>query len=391
MISKPAPAQVTLEASPNTLTPSCTLWGGDNRSLSHEPPLLWTCQYKGNIAPITAGDNVQTGRVIGVDVGGTKTHVRIECGPDRLADYVLPTSSWWAPGSPIESPGNAAALISELGGKHALGSALVVGAHGIDSIRVADRLATELRKLCAGSVRVLNDAGLVGPAAGYPGAVVTVIAGTGSIVLAMDEAGVEVRLGGHGYLLGDEGSAPALVRDLVRDVLREWDRGHPDRIALSHLSDMLGLLPSAEPEEDLAAELHRRHSITDWGRLAPAVFTAADAGSPLADAVIQRHASELVELVELQLAGGLKPEAVVLAGGVVTAQPRLADAIRVGVHRHHPGLPVVLLTGPPVGGAVLLARQELDTSTHILHSANVAAELSRSVVQATTHIEGSRS
>ncbi len=333
---------------------------------------------------------VPAGRVIGVDVGGTKTHVRIERGPDRLADYVIPTSGWWSPGSAIESPGNAAALVRELGGKQLVGSALVVGAHGIDSARVADDLARELRRLSGGTVRVLNDAGLVGPAAGYPGAVVTVIAGTGSIVLAMNDAGVEVRLGGHGYLLGDEGSAPALVRDVVRELLREWDRGHPDHIALSHLIDAMGLPQSEEPEEDLAAELNRRHSITDWGRLAPAVFAAADAGSLLADAVIQRHASELVELVELHVARGLKPEAVVLAGGVATAQPRLAGAIRVGVRRHHPELPVVLLTDPPVGGAVLLARQELRHVTQISHSANMAEKLSTPVAQVAAHIEGSR-
>ncbi len=331
---------------------------------------------------------MQPGRVIGVDVGGTKTHVRIECGPERLADFVIPTSVWWSPGSAIESPANAAALVSALGGEQIVRSSLVVGAHGIDSSRIADDLATELRKHVSGPLRVFNDASLVGPAAGYPGAVVTVIAGTGSIVLARDEAGTEVRLGGHGYLLGDEGSAPALVRDLGRDVLRGWDRGHPDRIALSHLVNALGLSPSSEPEEDLAAELHRRHSITDWGRLAPAVFAAADAGSPLAAAVIERHGLELVELVELQLAGGLKPEAVVLAGGVVMAQPRLAEAIRVGVHRHHPRLRVVLLTEPPVGGAVVLAREQLAHRPHTFNSASVTAELFTAV---TADIERSRS
>ncbi|WP_158600648.1 BadF/BadG/BcrA/BcrD ATPase family protein [Tessaracoccus antarcticus] len=334
---------------------------------------------------------MQPGKVIGVDVGGTKTHVRVECGPDRLADYVIPTSQWWSPGSAIECSVNAAALMRELGGDRVVGSALVVGAHGIDSDRVADDLATELGRLSMGPVRVLNDAGLVGPAAGYPGAVISVIAGTGSIVLAMDDLGVEVRLGGHGYLVGDEGSAPALVRDLVRDLLREWDRGRPDRIALTHLSNMLGLPPSAEPEEDLAAEFQRRHSITDWGRLAPAVFAAADAGSPLAATVIQRHASELVELVELHIAGGQNPGAVVLAGGVVTAQPRLAEAIRVGVHQLHPRLPVVLLTDPPVGGAVLLARQELALLSQLSHSANVTAESSPPVARSRAHIEGSRS
>jgi N-acetylglucosamine kinase-like BadF-type ATPase len=329
-------------------------------------------------------------RVIGVDVGGTKTHVRIERGPERLADYVVPTASWWVPGSPLEHPDNAATLARELCGPDDGASAVVVGAHGIDSVRVAEAMAAELRRFFAGPVRVLNDAALVGPAAGYPGAVVTVIAGTGSIVLATDADGVEVRLGGHGYLLGDEGSAPALVRDLARDILRGVDRGTTDVIALRHLLTAAGLPPSAEPEEDLAAELHHRHSITDWGRLAPAVFAAADAGSPLARAVVQRHADEVVELVELHLARGVAPEAVVLAGGVVTAQPRLADAIRTGVHRAHPGLPVVLLTQPPVEGAVVLARADLARSHPASRSADPATEPSTTHAQMPAQPEGSR-
>lgn len=328
------------------------------------------------------------GCAIGVDVGGTKTHLRIERGSQRLADEVIPTASWWLPGSPIEAPANAAALVRACGDTTA--SALVVGAHGIDSMRAADAMAAELRRLVDGSVQVLNDAALVGPAAGYLGQVITVISGTGSIVLARDALGEEIRLGGHGYLLGDEGSAPALVRDLARELLRALDRGDHDPVALRALVDAAGLPASAEPEEDLAAALHQHCSITDWGRLAPAVFAAADAGSHLARAVVERHAAELVALVELHLARGVEPEAVVLAGGVVTAQPSIADAIRAGIHAAHPQLPVVLLTRAPVEGAVLLARQSLDHPESPT-SAPPVAEPQQPLAQVPAPNEGSRS
>lgn len=321
-------------------------------------------------------------------MGGTKTHLRIESGSQRLADEVIPTASWWSPGSPIEAPDNAAALVRACGDTTA--SALVVGAHGIDSVRAAEAMAGELRRLVDGPVKVLNDAALVGPAAGYLGQVITVISGTGSIVLARNARGEEVRLGGHGYLLGDEGAAPALVRDLARELLRGLDRGDHDPVALQALMDAVGLPSSAEPEEDLAAALHQHCSITDWGRLAPAVFTAADIGSRLARAVVERHAAELVALVELHLGRGVDPEAVVLAGGVVTAQPRMADAIRAGVHGGHPQLPVVLLTRPPVEGAVLLARQSLYHS-EIPASAPPLAEPQQPPAQVPAPNEGSRS
>lgn len=296
---------------------------------------------------------------IGIDVGGTKTHLVIESGPEQVADLVVPTRSWWLPGSPIERPGNAVALLAALPTHGDAGSALVIGAHGVDSAGSAERMTRELAGRFPGSVKVLNDAALAGPAAGYLGPVITVIAGTGSIVLALDPNGVETRIGGHGYLLGDEGSAPALVRDLAREVLRAADRGQPDAIALTHLADAAGVRQSPERAADLAAALHHNCLATTWGALAPAVFAAAQAGSPLALGVIQRHAGELVELVELHLAAGTHPEAVVLAGGVATAQPRLTDAIITGINFNHPELPVVVLDRPPVAGAILLARMKV--------------------------------
>jgi N-acetylglucosamine kinase-like BadF-type ATPase len=299
---------------------------------------------------------------VGVDVGGTKTHIRVEATDRPCVDLVVPTRRWWRAGSSIAADGNADALIATLPELPPAGSALVVGAHGVDSDAVGRQFRANLQRIFPGTVRVLNDAALAGPAAGYPGAVITVISGTGSIVLSADADGNETRIGGHGYLLGDEGSAPALVAGLARALLRAADRGRPDPIALAQLADAAGVPESAEREEDLASALHHHHSATDWGRLAPAVFAAADAGSPLAAAAVEAHAEELVELVNLHLAAGAHPEAVVLAGGVVTSQPRLAEAITTGIHRTHPDLPVVLLDTPPVAGAIELARRELAAS-----------------------------
>jgi N-acetylglucosamine kinase-like BadF-type ATPase len=299
---------------------------------------------------------------VGVDVGGTKTHLRVEAPGGPAVDLVVPTRKWWRAGSSIAADGNAEALIATLPELPPPGSALVVGAHGVDSAAVGEQFRAFLQESFPGTVRVLNDAALAGPAAGYPGAVITVISGTGSIVLSADAEGNQTRIGGHGYLLGDEGSAPGLVAGLARALLRAADRGRPDPIALACLADAAGVPDSAEREEDLAAALHHHHSVTDWGRLAPAVFAAADAGSPLAAAVIDAHAAELVDLVNLHLAAGARPDAVVLAGGVVTSQPRLAASITIGIHRTSPDLPVVLLDTPPVAGAIELARRELAAS-----------------------------
>lgn len=305
---------------------------------------------------------------IGVDVGGTKTHLRVETHHQLTQDVVMPTASWWRPGTPIEDEANAERLVSLMGTPAAGPLAVVVGAHGVDSRRVAITMAQRLKALVSGPVEVVNDAALVAPAAGFTGPSVTVVAGTGSIVLAVDESGRTTRHGGHGHLLGDEGSAPALVRDLARAVLRAGDRGEQDTTALAALADAFGIPDHADRADELSIAMHAAPSRTDWGNAAPAVFAAAEAGSPLAARVIETHAEVLAGLVRLHLEAGVLPEAVVLAGGVVSHQPSLVDAITGAIHSTHPEQPVVLLREPPVAGALALARvtlaRQLPTASH---------------------------
>ena len=49
-------------------------------------------------------------------------------------------------------------------------------------------------------------------------------------------------------------------------------------------------------------------------------------------------------------------EDVVVAGGVITRQPRLLDALRERLRLAEPDLAVQVLTRPPVAGALALAR-----------------------------------
>ena len=49
---------------------------------------------------------------------------------------------------------------------------------------------------------------------------IALIAGTGSVAWGRDRTGRSARAGGWGYLLGDEGSGYAVVRETVRHALR---------------------------------------------------------------------------------------------------------------------------------------------------------------------------
>jgi len=300
--------------------------------------------------------------LVGVDVGGTKTHVRVQRDETVLVDHIASSKSW-RPNLSIASPESAAGLwqciedaLDRATVPAAELDALVVGAHGIDTRQDAVALEHALASRTSAPVRVVNDAVLLGPASGSSGTTLAMIVGTGAIVVASNPQGVLGARGGHGFLLGDEGSAPALVRDLVRGLLAAEDEARPDLIALSHFADSVGLPPGEEREEELARWLHENPAMEAWGAHAPAVFAAADAGSAIASMVIRDHAHALARLVELHLTSGVTPESLVISGGVATHQPRLVAEIERRLVKAHPDLPIIVLDDVPVAGAIALAR-----------------------------------
>lgn len=289
---------------------------------------------------------------VGIDIGGTKTHIAVRTDArSSLVQRVVPSSSWRVNGL-FGDPGNAARLmdlVREVAAADAWGP-LVVGAHGCDTHEQCERLAALLSPHTSGPVRVVNDAELLIPAAGHHSGI-AVIAGTGSIVVGTAAHTDMIVSGGHGWLFGDPGSAPALVRDAVRAVLAARDRGEqPDELAdelMEHFGvcDVTGLIYT----------LSVAPSIDDWARAAPVVFSAAAHGSTLAGSVIDEAAAGLAENVQQVIARGADPRFIVCAGGVITGQPRLFDSVRRRVATMRPRTEVELLGVPPVHGAIALA------------------------------------
>jgi len=76
-------------------------------------------------------------------------------------------------------------------------------------------------------VRVCTDMDLALQAIGG-GAAIVLIAGTGSAAVGRDPQGHTARVGGHGYLLGDEGSAYHVGQRAVLEALRHFERTGAD-------------------------------------------------------------------------------------------------------------------------------------------------------------------
>jgi N-acetylglucosamine kinase-like BadF-type ATPase len=294
--------------------------------------------------------------VIGVDIGGTKTRVAtapVDDATGALREDVIVASSAWRPrlGDARADAMGLRNLLVRLLGDAPLHAPLAVGAHGCDNTAQCNELARELRALFFGPVVVVNDSELMPLAVGQANAI-GVVVGTGSIATARTASEQLISAGGWGWLLGDEGSAPGLVRDAVLASLAHLDSGG----AIDPLIERLMAAFGAGDPAELALAATQGAGPESWGRHAPEVFTAADEGSALALLVIESAGAQLARLVRTLFERGVGARAIVAGGSVIEKQPRLQNALRTALARTHPDIPFVILDQPPVRGAIALAR-----------------------------------
>ncbi|GHE06117.1 BadF/BadG/BcrA/BcrD ATPase family protein [Streptomyces alanosinicus] len=259
--------------------------------------------------------------LVGIDVGGTKTHLRAVAGGTPVADHVR-TSGGWRPHDPVAAAGWPAALAAEVLPAGVRPSAPAVGGHACETPRQCARIRSALRDHADTPALVVGDAELLVPAAGLARGI-GVVAGTGSVAVGRRADGTPVQVGGWGAALGDEGGAAGLVREAARACWAAHDRCEPPDALAAALLDAFG-----EPEVPApgAALEGATDPSAEWGRQAPAVFAAAEAGSALARGVIAAQGRALATLVTLLARRGVPAEDVVVAGGTVLAQPLLYDA-----------------------------------------------------------------
>jgi glucosamine kinase len=215
------------------------------------------------------------------------------------------------------------------------GAGAVAAGFGLAGLRSAAHgreLTAELARRTGARVAVGDDtdAALAGAFAGGPG--VVVIAGTGSGAAGRDAAGRTVRVGGHGFLLGDEGGGYWIGREAVRAALRGADGTGPPTALTELVRRAFDSLTGAE------TQVHQRPTDRQLlSRLVPLVAAAAT-GTPLpgipqttADAVAGRilaeaagYLAELAGAVRARLGAELPAAGV---GGIFRCAP-VRDAFR---------------------------------------------------------------
>lgn len=117
------------------------------------------------------------------------------------------------------------------------------------------------------------------------------IAGTGSILYALDASGARYRVGGWGLSIGDEGSGAWLGREAVRAAFFAHDR----RGEASSLSD--SVLSLWGPDIDNVLRRVQTATSRDFGQFAPCVLAAAAAGDKVAQAIKGEAVQHLISLL----------------------------------------------------------------------------------------------
>lgn len=287
--------------------------------------------------------------LIGVDIGGTKTHLR-RLGPDGVKDLIVPSSSWRV----RDWTADARALlgiVESLVTRENI-SAMAIGAHGCDDADECRAFENAFSALVPCRVQVVNDAELM-PAAFDLVGQIGLVAGTGSIAVCRGEDGAMRVAGGWGWIIGDEGSAASLVREAARVVADHCDNGGAlDEPLTRRLFDGLGIPSPAR----IGSRLGQLGNAANVGSHAHIVFDAADAGSHLADRVIREGGAALAALVARLVNNGAPAHTAVAGGSVIAHQPRLWQAFATALELLCQGrISSKLFTGAPVEGACRLA------------------------------------
>lgn len=301
--------------------------------------------------------------LIGVDVGGTKTQV-LALFRGQVSSWIFPSTQWRRHGDGVDEHDmvRLSSLLHALIENECLDSSTVavcVGLHSADSEQQLDNASQWITaKIRGASLKVVNDAELLGPATGSIDNINLVI-GTGTVAMGRTPKGTLARADGYGYgwLFGDFGSAPALMRESMRAIIHHSVTRSEQQVMEDPLTMELCKALDADNITDLTVLFGDIAGESTWGTLAPVFFQALAQGSQLAHDILSQAVTHIVESIDAVLRQGAVCSGIVAAGGVITHQQVMADMLQTVLDRHHPerSIPVTVLHSPPAYGALALA------------------------------------
>lgn len=314
-------------------------------------------------------DELKNRRYIGIDGGGTKTACMIGDGCGRILAICYGESSsiksrpWDEVKRVLRELIRQALELSQSKEEQLAG--VFLGLAGADRPEEQGRLYAFMRELLADSVSVTihNDA-ITALAAGTWGeAGIVLISGTGSIAYGyLPDTGTYVRVGGWGYLLGDEGSGYDIGRQALIAVMKQHD-GRGGRTQLTERLLEYWSLP--DPNQIISYVYSQPNVRTVIADVAKWTLMIAEQGDEIADKIVQDAIAELAKLAVTakQRLAGLEPSAdvsrlpLVLSGGLFS-NDAFMDRLSADEAIAASGLSLRRLGIPPAAGCYMLALKQ---------------------------------
>jgi N-acetylglucosamine kinase-like BadF-type ATPase len=182
---------------------------------------------------------------------------------------------------------------------------------------------------------------------------IVVIAGTGSVAYGESGDGTSVRVGGWGYLFGDEGSAFAIARDALAGAMADDDRAQRSPLGEAALA----YFDRRDLRELATAALLGRIPRGELASFARVVLDAARLGDAEATAIVAEAASALAALATVAIARlncSDRPVPVAFSGGAFRNEAFMART-RERLGALAPNALAVTPRYDPAVGAALLA------------------------------------
>jgi glucosamine kinase len=280
---------------------------------------------------------------VGVDGGGTGCRARIEDATGRVLGTGIAGPAALRVGvekalREVQTACRAALADAGLGDE-VLGSAhAAVGLAGVGRQGALESLVQQPHSFR--SVVYTHDATIacIGAHGGRDGGIV--IVGTGSVGFAV--AGKrEIRVGGYGFPISDEGSGADLGLHAIQLALR----AHDERVVGTNLTNDVMMRFHNEPFEAVA--WMDKATATDYASFAPLVMRHADDGDSIARRIV-RDAAEQIDGLVRRLSECGAPRIALLGGLASSIDPWLAPDVQRRL---------VAPQGDAVDGALHLARR----------------------------------
>lgn len=183
---------------------------------------------------------------------------------------------------------------------------------------------------------------------------IVLISGTGSMCYGRNKEGVQVRCGGWGHIIGDEGSAYYIGLKALSTIMKSFDGRESKTLLTSIILNQIGL---NKPEDIVNYVYKSGKGKKEIASLAKGVNQAYLKGDNLAKEILHDASRELficTKTVMGKLGFSEKPVNIIINGSVITKNDYINNNYKVMLAKHYPLAEIKEMKNDSAWGAVLI-------------------------------------